>query len=70
MSNKKKGTIAAGIFTTLIAAGWIANEWNQRIIDEKGLDPSDGVIIQGRQEGEVPQAVPFKPREYIRIGPR
>ncbi|MCM3761553.1 hypothetical protein M3212_12230 [Alkalihalobacillus oceani] len=70
MSNKKKGTVAASIFTVLLVAGWVANEWNQRLIDEKGLDPSNQILIQGGQEVEIPQAVPFKPREYIRIAPR
>lgn len=70
MNNKQKGLTAASIFLFLCFSGWYANEWNKRMIHDKGLDRPDSYEIQGVDDGEIPQAVPFKPREYIRIGNR
>ncbi len=35
---------------------------------KKGLDRPDLFYIQELDEQNIPQAEPFKPREYIRIG--
>ncbi|WP_062049982.1 hypothetical protein [Bacillus sp. JCM 19034] len=66
MSKRQKCLAAVSIFLVLFSGGWYAHEYNERQIHLKGLD---NYQIQQLDDG-VDRMGPFKPREYIRIGPR
>lgn len=70
MNNRQKGIAAVSIFLLLFSGGWYANDWNKRMIHEKGLDRSGAFNVQGLEERNTRHSEPFQPREYIRISDR
>ncbi|TWI56365.1 hypothetical protein [Halalkalibacter nanhaiisediminis] len=70
MNNKQKGIVTVGIFLFLFSGGWYANEWNKRMIHEKGMNQSDLYEIQSLEDRNLRHTEPFQPREYIRISDR
>ncbi|MBP3951342.1 hypothetical protein [Bacillus suaedae] len=68
MKNRHKGLIAISIFLVLFSGGWVANEFNNHRVHEKGLDGFETLNVD--DDRIVPTVTPFGPREYIRIGKR